>query len=173
MQIEIVSVSPVETKKTGKNSYEFINVTYKDFNGKIQAKKIVDFTHKDVFNVLKEASSKDLFEVESEKVNGFWEWTGIEARRGEESTSEKGTSPAVATAKWVPDEQKQRYIVRQNSLTNAVNFIINNKVSEAPSDVLEVLFVAECFEEWVYRTHNEVKVPQKTIAKQQPTGDVE
>ena len=77
MQITILNVT-TSTVPTAKGSYEVAEVAYKDETGKVNGKKIMSFTNKEVFKVLKDSKSGDLFTVSSEKdEKGYWEIDNI------------------------------------------------------------------------------------------------
>lgn len=146
MQIKIVSVGDKETKGTGRKVYDVFPLTYIAGDGKVQVKKILSFTNAEVFKILLESKKGDTFDVKTEKnADGYWEWMGITTAvpSGAEAASGSG-SP-----KWVPDSEKQRFIIRQNSLTNAVNYVSGGV--EPQTDTDRVLEIAARFEEWVTR----------------------
>lgn len=145
MQIKIVSVGDKETKGTGRKVYDVFPLTYIAGDGKVQVKKILSFTNAEVFKILLESKKGDTFDVKTEKNSeGYWEWTGI-ATAVVEASSAAGNEKT----KWVPDSEKQRSIIRQNSLTNAVNYVTGGV--EPLSDTDRVLEIAARFEEWVTR----------------------
>jgi hypothetical protein len=118
------------TTKTNK-PYEFLDLTFKNlsFEGKAETKKIMPFGSKEVFNTLKTAQKGSVYTVVREKsADGFWNWIGIV--EGEETIEtatnqpvKQSTAATVRSSFETPDEraQKQLYIIRQSSLTNAVN----------------------------------------------------
>ena len=139
--IEVKSVDVVKaTTKTGK-PYEFIDLMYKNksFQDKVEGKKIMPFGNKEVFEVLKNSEKGDLFYIgRTKNADGFWDWDKIsEVPNGlgayyEEVGHKQSTKAAPTASKTTPWEtpedraQKQLYIIRQSSLTNAVNTLIGN-----------------------------------------------
>lgn len=123
MHIQIVSVDIGQGKTKTNKPYEFIDLVFKNksFQDKIENKKIMPFGNKEVFDILRTAEKGDFYYVSREKNDaGYWDWTKIEEHPPEESTPKNN----VATPKQSydqRDDQRQLYIIRQSSLTNAVN----------------------------------------------------
>lgn len=157
MQIKVVSV---ETTNRGK--FDQCEVTYKNlsFDGKVEAKKVMSFVNKDVFSTLKSANNGDVFTISREKDDkGYWQWVGIAA--GDSVPASSGGSSAPASSKpsataspkstyETPEERakKQVYIVRQSSITAALNFMELTKQNKAA--VSDVIDVAKIFEAYVF-----------------------
>lgn len=139
--IEVKSVDIVKaTTKTGK-PYEFIDLMYKNksFQDKVEGKKVMPFGNKEVFEVLKNSEKGDLFYIgRTKNADGFWDWDKIsEVPNSQEAYNEevghkqstKAAPTASKTTPWETPEdraQKQLYIIRQSSLTNAVNTLVGN-----------------------------------------------
>src|SRR5512139_942682 len=84
MIIEIVA-NPINTIPTAKGSYQVIELAYKNksFQDKLEGKKVMSFTNKDVFKALSEAKFGDTFNVSRIKnEKGFWDWTTVNAGGG-------------------------------------------------------------------------------------------
>lgn len=175
MQIKVISVEVGNgTTKTGK-PYEFIEVFFKNlsFEGKAENKKIMPFGAKDVFNTLKGADAGTVFTVLREKDDaGFWQWVGISEGDGPIETAKQSKESSVAsTAKTTataspkstfetPEERakKQIYIVRQSSISAAIDTLKTDKKS--PS-VEEVISVAQQYEAFVFGTGTLGAAPSK------------
>lgn len=120
--IEIVSVSVEEVPRpSGKGSYQKASVAYKNSEGKLEAKPLMDFAcPKDVWEKITAAKQGDTFSIEREKdAKGYWAWTAVTRQDGMVATPSKAvTKPTYET----PDERLQRqiWIVRQSSLSTAV-----------------------------------------------------
>ena len=97
------------------------------------------FGNKEVFEVLKNSEKGDLFYIgRTKNTDGFWDWDKIsEVPNSQEAYNEEvghkqQTKAAPAASKTTPWEtpedraQKQLYIIRQSSLTNAVNTLVGN-----------------------------------------------
>lgn len=151
--IKVIDVEVGNAITKSNKPYEFLELTFKNlsFEGKAETKKIMPFGSKEVFNTLKNAQKGTVYTVLREKSpDGFWNWIGIV--EGEETieTSQKDNKPQ-STAQVVkssfesPDERakKQLYIIRQSSLTNAVNTAV------ASLDPVAVITIAEEYIDFV------------------------
>lgn len=136
--IEVKSVDIVKaTTKTGK-PYEFIDLMYKNksFQDKVEGKKVMPFGNKEVFETLKNSEKGDIFYLgRTKNADGFWDWDKIsqipnESKEvGHQETSAKSAPAASKSQPWETPEdraKKQLYIIRQSSLTNAVNTLVGN-----------------------------------------------
>lgn len=181
-QIEVLSVvGPVKNQK-GKNSWNAVEIAYKK-DGKIEGKKVVDFNGdkqydaiaKEVFAKAIIAKQGEVYNVEAEKINDFWNWVGFE-RVGEgaaQTASEsKASTPASGEGVKAPEVRangggsgrvtgsnyetpeertvRQRHIARQSSLGYALTLLTHN----SPKAVVEeaaVEALAERFVQFVYK----------------------
>lgn len=140
MNLEI-RVKNIEDESKGK--YNQLTVDYTDVgSGKDHTYKLMSFVNKDAYLLLKSAKSGDVFDVVTNKNDkGYWTW---------ESVSTAGTkpkaNPAPRSTYETPEEraQKQIYIVRQSSLTNAIALLGSKAKVEA------VISVARQFEQYVF-----------------------
>ena len=155
IQVKVISVE-VSTQKTQKGSYDVAEVTYKNltFQDKIEAKKIVSFNHKDVFNTFKQAAAGAVFTVQRAKNDaGYWDWTSVgdDAPEGAATSTTSGGKTMVAPKSTyeTPDERakKQVYIVRQSSINAAIAVLKTDKKNPT---VAEVLATASQFESYVF-----------------------
>lgn len=165
MQIEIVA-NPVSTVPTAKGSYQVIELAYKNksFQDKLEGKKVMSFTNKDVFAALQKAQFGDVFEISRVKNDkGFWDWTAASTGGSVPAQSTGGTSPmasnnnaaSVKTGTVTPKSNyetaeeraaRQVLIVRQSSISSAVEFGAYNKLKSAE----EILAIAQQFEDYVF-----------------------
>lgn len=149
MRIEIVSVT--ETEKTNKagRKYSELEVIYKNEEGKAQTKKLMSFTNPAVFKAVKSASAGDKLNVITQKDdNGYWQWTGL----SEDTKPTQQAATRVTGSNYETKEERalrQKYIVRQSSLTTAVAIM---SVGAKNLDKHEVIALAEELEGWVFRT---------------------
>ena len=150
MQIEIVSTS-TNTMPTAKGSYQVVEVAYKNLkDGKIGGKKIMSFASKEVFKIMTNAKVGDKYDIELEKDDkDFWQWKSAAMSTGSTSTSTSSANPAPRSTYETPAERaiKQDYIIRQSSLTNAINTLKTDKVSPNAG---EVMALAEDYVKFVY-----------------------
>ena len=170
MQIEIVNVS-TSVVPTAKGSYEVADVAYKNksFGDKLEGKKVMSFTNKDVFKTLKEAKFGDVFNVSRVKNDkGFWDWTAVGNANGSApavsatasnlavsntgNQSMKGNTSPKSTYE-TPEERaaRQVLIVRQSSISSAVEFAVAHKVKDAQA----VIAIAKEFEAYVFGKDNQ------------------
>lgn len=122
--IQIVSVDIGQGMTKTKKPYKFLDVVYKNksYQDKIENKKIMPFGSKEVMDTLETASKGDVFYVVREKnEGGFWDWTNIEESPPEDEKPVNTAKPALKQSYDQKDDQKQLFIIRQSSLTNAVN----------------------------------------------------
>lgn len=160
MQIEILSVTI-----NNKGKYNEAEVAFKNLqSGKVEGKKIVSFVNPDVWKTIADAKPGNSFNVTTEKdAKNYWQWTAITAQApGQQTQTETGT-PKMAYATPVkntyetPEERaaKQTSIVRQSSLSNAINVL--TATSKSAVKVEDILSLAETFESWVIRTDTSVE----------------
>lgn len=166
LTIEIVA-NPVNTVPTAKGSYQVIELAYKNksFQDKLEGKKIMSFTNKEVFSALKEASFGDVFNVSRVKNDkGFWDWTSVTNASGGAVSSNppSGVAPASSPSPAVKGNispkstyetteeraARQILIVRQSSISSAVELAVANK----SKDPQEVIRIAKQFEGYVFGT---------------------
>jgi hypothetical protein len=146
MQIEVLSVS-VEDK----GKYKMMEVAYKS-DGKVTSKKVMSFGNAaDVFKRLTSAKPGDSFDIKSQKNDkGYWDWVGISDGTGS-MTAAKPAGNATPKSTYETAEERanrQVLIVRQSSLSNAVEYLALN-TKKVPS-VQEVVEVAKFFESYVF-----------------------
>ena len=184
--IEIVA-NPINTVPTAKGSYQVIELAYKNksFQDKLEGKKVMSFTNKDVFKVLAEAKFGDVFNVSRVKNDkGFWDWTAVNS--GSASAAQGGSTGGVMasgsyaapvkTGNVTPKSNyetseeraaRQVLIVRQSSISSAVEFAVANKVK----DEKEVLRLAGIFEAYVFGKDAPVEKPVATNALDEPPAN--
>lgn len=170
MQIEIVDVN--RTDATGKNgkSYGVLQVAYRA-DGKMQEKKLMSFGNPTVFKHIEGMSKGESVNVRTEKdANGYWQWTAIESgvsashseKQPSSSVSQSGTTRVTGSNYETAEERaiKQKYIVRQSSLTTAISIL---SVGAKTLQAHDVITLAADLEEWVFRKE-EVSLPKVDIA---------
>lgn len=146
MQIEVVAI-----KVENKGKYRVANVTYKTTEGKVEAKNVMSFVNKNVFNLLSEAKQGDMFEIKSEKNDkGFWEWKEAGPAGKNTSSPTEGRVAVSRSTYETPEERakKQVYIVRQSSISAALELMkLQERNKVTPADVVEL---AREFERYVF-----------------------
>ena len=150
MQIKIINVEKAKgTSKAGK-PYEFIDVTYKA-GDKTESKKL--FLNDPIGEQVLGFKNGDLVEMTQAKVGDFWNWTSVALCTPQDIvnsapvTSQQSHSSPSATQKtaYMPDDQKQLLIVRQNCVGNAVKFHEGGVADEHA-----VLKTAAVFENYIF-----------------------
>lgn len=156
MQIEIQDVS--RSDSTGKNgkSYGVLQVAYRS-DGKLQEKKLMSFSNPQVFKHIEGLKKGDSVNVKTEKDgNGYWQWTAIESESSSPPTktgaisTQAGAVRVTGNTYETPEERaiKQKYIVRQSSLTTAIQIL---GVGAKTLDKQAVIGLAAELEDWVFR----------------------
>lgn len=154
MNITILSVSAPVATVNGTKKYSTIEVAYKGEDGKVAGKKIVSFAQPAVYNILVDAKSGEVYSVVSEKVNDYWTWTSV--KKGSESPSTSTTNTVGRSLNTSPKStyetpeeraKKQVYIVRQSSLSNAIEYSKSIKALKTKEEVVEL---AKFFEGYVF-----------------------
>ena len=160
-QIQIITTQQT-TKPTKSGSYTMLEVTYKDLSngGKTDGKKIMSFASKEVFAVLSKAVQGEMYSITTQKNenSGYWDWVAAAKYTGgltEVATETKSFSSPKSTYE-TPEERAQRqvYIIRQSSLTNAISVLKTEKNTPSPEDVFKL---AQEMVNWVME--KEVKTP--------------
>lgn len=174
INVEIIAVSDLGYTKTTKGGYNTIEVAYKE-DGAVKGKKFLDFNHPDVFKFLKTTKSGDKLNVVIEKEAGrdgkeYWQWISVsygaitgETAGGVAGSTEASSNPSTANKSGsvgrvtgsnyeTPQERaaRQRYIVRQSSLTTALEFLKSKGPSGVSITVDEVVRYARQFEAFVF-----------------------
>ena len=170
MKIKVVAVEVGNGKTKTNKDYKFLEVTYKNlsFDGKVESKKIMPFGSKEVFKELEHAQAGDTFTLLREKDNdGYWQWVGISA--GDVEIEQTGAPAAAQTAPKAggatpakstfetPEERaiKQVYIVRQSSISAAIDTLKTDKKNPSKEEVVEL---AKYYESYVFGQLEKVAV---------------
>lgn len=158
MQITIQEVT-VEKVAKGKQGYEVATVVYTD-KGKNATKKIPSFAQPSVFVEVKNATPGSVWEVDLKKEGDYWNWVAIKPANSDAAPARTtGYVAAAPTGGKVtgsnyetPDERriKQMYIIKQSSISNAIDYYKMNCVNEV--SVSSVLETAQQFVDFVYGT---------------------
>lgn len=161
MQINVIKVATEQRqgKKPG-SQYSQLTVTYKSDRGDIKEKKIMSFANPAVYNTLKDAKDGDVFEVATQKDGEYVNWTsattgsgGVDTGGAGSPVPSRGAEPkAIGTRSTyeTPEERalRQRLIVRQSSISNAVEILTTG--AKTPPDIDSVFGLAEKIHDWVY-----------------------
>ena len=160
MNITLLSVD-IKTVPTAKGSYQTADVAYKNnsFQGKVEGKKVMSFgATKDSFSILALAQPGESYEVTIvTNDKGYNDWVSMaKAEAGASSPAVSapagGKAPAATPRSTyeTPEERAQRQvlIVRQSSLSAAVNLLLAG--AKTPPPVENVLAIAKQFEDYVF-----------------------
>lgn len=156
MLVKVVSVSREDVpNKNGKGTYGKLTVAYRDEKGKLSEKTILSFTNPAVFKEFERAEAGKEINVKSEKVGDYWNWTAILAE-GETSSPQQApatsnTATRVTGSNYETKEEralKQRYIVKQSSLSAAVSILTVG--AKTPPEVDAVIALADKFVDYVF-----------------------
>lgn len=157
MQIKFISVESVDKVTKTNKPYVELEVAYKniDFGDKLEVKKLNPFGNKDVYNTLKTAKSGEVYDIERVKnEGGFWDWVSIKGGNAAQTPSQTATVASGSTSFTSPkstyetaDERakKQVYIVRQSSISAAIETLKTDKKNPSVQDVIETARQYEAF----------------------------
>lgn len=155
-KIVSIDLNATITKASG-GTYKGAEIVFKDANGKVQTKNIHENGLKyapAVKNGLESLEPGDNFTVEMEKKDDFWTWVsikkGIEQEEKQKTTTQQSTT--TKSTSWETAEERaarQKLIVRQSSLTNAVAFLAIQPGS-MPITEVDVIETATTFYNWVF-----------------------
>jgi hypothetical protein len=161
MNITILSVqSTTQTSKAGK-PYQQLEVAFKNNTfGKVESKKIMPFgTQKAAFDALANAAVGSVFEITVVKNDaGYNDWTAVTATPpgsivpvppGSINKPMMGQTTQVKSTYETPEERakKQVYIIRQSSISNAVDTLTAGAKSPPTFDA--VISLAQQYYDWV------------------------
>jgi hypothetical protein len=183
-KISVIAVA-IDTKPTSKGSYQVAEVTYKDVDkNKVASKKIMSFAKPEsIFKTMALAKQGEVYDVEliKNEGTGYWDWTNVTkgsvGDNASVSTTASKAPPAASTATkggWeTPAERaaKQIYIVRQSSISAAVNALsVGAKVHPKAAEVINY---ARELEQYVFETDRAQAVASKDVERIPEFGDLE
>ena len=139
--ITVIQINEVLGKKNNRGGqYNQVEVVYKR-EGKVEAKAFPDFANKDIYDTLKGLEKDGNYTVTTEKVGDFWKWLSVEKTNNSgvaetdwkvdpvedakaSVTRSKPAGKVLGSNYETKDEraQRQKLIVAQSSLSNAIEF---------------------------------------------------
>lgn len=155
IQIQFIDVS-VEDK----GKYKMAEITFKDLaKGQTSSKKLMSFSNPVVYKTLVDAKKGEVYTIEMQKNDkGFWDWTAASTATGvntasggsPEATTKTSGSSGFASPKSTyetPEERakKQIYIVRQSSISAAIDTLKTDKKNPSKEEVVSVAKFYEAF----------------------------
>ncbi len=151
MKIKLTQDVSTSYTKTAKGGYSTAEINYE---GAKFPFKMVSFSNPATFEILKDAKVGQEFEVESVKEGQYFQWKSAKLLEGsnEPLQAVKGTTAYQPTRSTyeTPEERavKQRLIVRQSSLSNAIEVLTTG--AKAPPNLADIAALADSFVEYVY-----------------------
>jgi hypothetical protein len=172
MQVQFKSVT-VETVSKGANKFQKATVNY-TYNGQTRQQSIMSFANPTVFKLIQSLEPNDMLEVEVTKNDqGYNQWakvTKLEAETVVAAPAAPGTTTPVthkSSSTYETAEErkiKQLYIIRQSSISNAIDYLT---LAHEPATVEHVLGVAQQFVDFVYG-NNETLATSNTVNEDVP-----
>jgi hypothetical protein len=152
MEIKIVSIERVHGEdKFKKPCITHMIVNYQS-SGVNATQRVVPFANPSVYKALDNAEVGESFDVAVTKnAKGYDVWSTIGAVGTIKPTTASGATKVIGSNYETAEERavKQRYIVRQSSLANAIAYY-NSSLDKPHLDVEQILDIARQFEEFVF-----------------------
>jgi hypothetical protein len=152
LKVNIQEVT-VSTVTKGRNSYQVAEVVYTNDRGENKTKKIMSFSNPAVFAVVSKGA-KGWHDTESDGAP-YYNWTSIKpAGNDDQQAAPAAAKSGVVKSTYETAEErkvKQLYIIRQSSISNAIDYFKLNPGAETVA-VSEVLDIAQEFVDFVYNT---------------------
>ena len=150
MIVTLIDVGTPQSVKTARGSYQSLEVSYKNEQGQVQGKKLMSFTNPSVFKDIQSFTKDDRLDIEAYKDdNGYWQWRNVK-KEGDGASSKSSSTTRVTGSNYETKEERaarQKYIVRQSSISSAVQLLTaGNKTATLP----DVLSVAKQLENYVF-----------------------
>jgi hypothetical protein len=148
-----INIEVVDVVIENKGKYDKMSVTHKttDYQGKLKvdAKALMSFaTPIPVWEAFKAAAKGEVYTIERQKTDDgkYWNWVAVHRQDGDVvSSNPVSPAPAGKATFTERDDVRQRLIVRQSSLAQAVAF-------DTGAELEAVLETAEKFCNWVFET---------------------
>ena len=175
MIIKIVEVDQQTAKSAKGKDYKLLEITYKNmsFGGKVETKKHNQYGDKTVFDTLKSADVGGIFTITREKdAAGYWQWVGITEGENAPPAAQEAPAKGNPTPKSTyetPEERAKRqvYIIRQSSITNAIETLKTDKKNPTKE---EVVALAKYYEAYVLGLGDET--PAEELPEFDPDEDI-
>lgn len=187
MEIKVTSVSDPKTVAKGQRNWKEITVEYTNQKG--NGKKVLrDFADPDCFKTFTGlVQAGDKVNVDIKKEGDYWNWkgasvldTGLGAEGVGSSSNNRGgaattTNSSAKKGDWETSGEraaKQRYIVRQSSIANAITY---TSMANPKSGIDEVIEIAKKFERFVFGedVNPSVAVVKKAVGRPKTVPIVE
>lgn len=152
-QIQILSISKIPAKTNKQKDYMQLEIAYKDLkDNKVVGKKLTPFYDSaSIYKELENAETGEVYTITQEKLPGgdgkdYWTW--LKAEKGAAGSTPVAITSAPSTASTQVSKgnyetaeeraKKQVYIVRQSSISNAIDTLSIGSKSVNPDQVIEV-----------------------------------
>ena len=155
--MSIITIQEVnkEFKTKGKGKWSELQVTYTD-NGKNFQKKILSFQNPAVFEALQDAKQGDIYDVTVTKDGEYYNWSS--AKKVDKDAASNAAPAAPSSGRVLgsnyetADERrlKQLYIIKQSSISNAIEFAKMRTPEEEPYTPGDIPTLAQQFVDFVY-----------------------
>lgn len=164
MQIQIQFI---DASVEDKGRWKMAEVTFKDIaKGQTSSKKLMSFNNPAVYKTIVDAKKGEVYNVEMQKNDkGFWDWVAVSlanaVNAGSTGSPEPITKASGSTGYASPKStyetpeeraKKQVYIVRQSSISAAIDTLKTDKKSPSAE---EVIALAKQYEAFVFGTNVE------------------
>ena len=148
MRIQVNSVSPVVKEK----SYFYFTLDYSQDGKPSKPKKIMSFAEA-AYKALKDANEGDNFDVSLKKDdNGYWQWETVTQTTAGAPTPVGNTTGRAGDWETAAERAlKQKLIVRQSCLAQAVAFVGRDGMTVEDANIDLLMTIAGDFEKWVNR----------------------
>lgn len=151
MQIQIQFIN---ANVEDKGKYKQAEIAFKDLaKGQVSSKKLMSFTNPVVYKTLVDAKNGEIYTIDMEKnEKGYWDWIKAVISTSVDTSNAVPPSKANVAPKSTyetPEERakKQVYIVRQSSISAAIDTLKTDKKNPT---VAEVINVAKQYEDYVF-----------------------
>lgn len=154
MQIKVLNVD-VNDAGSGRNKYQIAEVLYDD-GGDKKTFKIFSFVNPTVFKTMSGAKNGDVFTITTGKNDkGYTTWESATSGASAEApaAATKSTGNTFGGRDFESKEEreiKQRYIIRQSSLSNAIAVLTTG--AKSPPDEKAILDLSDKFVNYVFET---------------------
>lgn len=156
MQVKILDVN-VENIVKGKSRYSKAAVTY-TYNGEARTQTVMSFTNPAIFKAVQEKVGQEVEITITKNAAGYNEWAALDdvgssdsapATKGTPATSAAPTTRVTGSNYETPAERavKQVYIVKQSSISAAINLASSNKEKASAA---EIIASAQLFVDYVF-----------------------
>lgn len=152
----VIQEVKIEEVRNGKNKYDKAEVVYSS-NGQNRTQKIMSFSNPAIFAQVRKMVSGETYDVEIVKNDaGFNQWAKIVAATNDAAPPVSGEKPTtgrtnVSTYETAEERKiKQMYIIKQSSISNAIEMLTSGNGVLGAEDIPTVLEVAQQFIDFVY-----------------------